>query len=157
MRALLMIAMLAGCDAGEKPTPPPPPSKPAPTPILDDAAIPAEPAEPHVIDWQVGGLGTWKNNVGGILWHVAIDLDKKTLAVTDPGGITKQRVLAADAVQNYARLAKAVRAEPHSTPRHSCTDRSETLRIDILELSDSCPLADPAAGALTTVLGRELK
>jgi len=157
MRALLLIATLAGCDAGEKPTPPPPP-KPAPTPIFEDAAIPAEPAEPHVIDWQVGGLGSWKGKVvGGILWHVAIDLDKKTLAVTDPGGATKQRVLAADAVQEYARLAKAVRAEPQRPPQNSCTDRMETLRVDALSISDSCPIVQPGAAALTAVLGRELK
>ncbi len=152
MRAVLVAvaALVIGCDAGVPPEKPTPAPKPTP--------IPAEPPEPYFIDWQIGGLGSWKDKVvGGILWHVTIDLEKKTLAVTDPGGVTKARALSTDAVQTYARLAKAVREEPHRKPSHSCTDRSETLQIDTLVLADSCPLADPGAAALTAALGRELK
>ncbi len=152
MRALLALLLVLGCDRGPRaePTAPPPPA-PAP-------AVAAPPKRPHVIDHEVGGLGSWKGNaVTGIMWHVAIDLDKATISITDPGGARRQHALGADETTRYATLAQAVAAAPPYTPANSCTDRTETLRIDDLVLADSCPIAQRDAAALIATFLRELE
>ena len=158
MRALLACLLILGCDAG---APPPTPAPPAPRPPTREPAPAPKPAPPpalHVIDLQLGGLGVWKGNtVGGILWHVRVDLSAAHLAVTDPGGKTTEHALDADTVREYARLARVAHDEVHPPPRNSCTDRSEVLTIDTVVISDSCPLADPGAGALSAKLQRELE
>ena len=156
MRSLVACMLILGCDAGPqpKPAPPPPAAKPAPTPV----PTPAPPPPPlRVIDLQLAGLGVWKGMASEILWHVHLDLSTAHLAVTDPGGKTTERALDADVVREYTRLARVAHDEIHAQPSHSCTDRSEVLTIDALVLSDSCPLADPGASALSAKLQRELK
>jgi hypothetical protein len=149
MRALLVPLLVLGCEAAEKSASPPRPAM---------APQPAKPAGPHLIEWQVGGLGSWKGQaVTGIMWHVAVDLEKTTIAITDPGGVTSQRALAPDVAKDYARLARAVSEAPPYKPSNGCTDRSETLRIDNVVLSDTCPIAQRDAAALTAMLGRELE
>ncbi len=150
MRALLALLLVLGCDKGPRAehTAPPPPAP----------AVAPAPKGPRVIDYEVGGLGSWKGQaVTGIMWHVAIDLDKATIAITDPGGATRQHALAADETKRYATLAKAVAAAPPYKPSNGCTDRSETLRIDDLVLADSCPIAQRDAAALIAVFQRELE
>lgn len=156
MRSLLACLLILGCDAGVSPTKPTP--GPAQTPTPAPAPEPSQPAPPRVIDLQLGGLGVWKGNtVGGVLWHVRVDLTAAHLEITDPGGKTSDHALALDAVHEYTRLAEAARDEKHSPPRSSCTDRSEVLMIDTVVISDGCPLADPGASALSARLQRELK
>jgi hypothetical protein len=161
MRIALLAVVLFACDAGsrpEKPVPRPPTPGPAPVPSLVIDANLAEAATPRVIEWSVGGLGTWKDKlVTGIMWHVEIDLSGGAIKITDPGEVTKRHALTPDRVRDYTRLATAVRGEPVPAPSHSCTDRTETLRIDNLRLEDSCPIAQPAAHALIDVIQRELE
>lgn len=73
----------------------------------------------------------WKGGtVGGLLWHVRIDLT--------------------------AKLALAARDEKHAAPSHACSDVSETLTIDTVTITSGCPLSDPGAKALTAKLQSEL-
>lgn len=156
MRSLLVCLLIVGCDAGPSPTKPAPP--PIPKPMPTPAPMPPPPAPPlRVIDLQLGGLGVWKGTVGGILWHVRVDLSAAKLAMTDPGGKTTEHALDAGTVHEYTRLAQVAHDEIHSPPKHSCTDRSEVLTIDTVVISDSCPLADPGASALSAKLQRELR
>jgi len=173
MRALLAIALSVACDAGRptakpaatqsaengtKPAQAPPATADASVTAPEDAAAATPSDGPHLIDWELGGLGTWKGNlVVGPMWRVVIDLDRKSMEITDPSGVKRSRKLTADAVATYTRLAKAMLAEPHSKPRNSCSDRQETLRVDTVSVSDSCPLEDPGAGALTGTISHELE
>jgi hypothetical protein len=157
MRSLLACLLIVGCDAGPPTTKPAPPT---PKPDVAPAAKPQPPPPPplRVIDLQLGGLGVWKGNVvGGILYHVRVDLGAAHLAMTDPGGKTTEHELDAATVREYRQLAKVAHDEIHTPPKYSCTDRSEVLTIDTVAISDSCPLSDAGASALSARLQREFE
>src|SRR5690348_7306802 len=119
MRALVACVVLLGCERA--------PPAPAPVPV---------PVAPRLIDWQLGGLGVWKGGtVGGLLWHVRIDLTAAHMSITDPGARTAERTLTPDRVRDYAKLALAARDEKHAAPSHACSDVSETLTIDTVTIT----------------------
>jgi hypothetical protein len=150
-RVVVAILLLAGCDAGVAPTPTPAPIRTAPTPPPPPAP-PTPPPPPTAvddrIDWELGGLGTWRGNViGGVFCHVQIDFATHRATITDPDGTTSQ-ALTAGSERELRELAKAVHTEPVVQPSDSCTDRSEILHVGELTLRGSCPITSPAAASL---------
>jgi hypothetical protein len=149
--------LLAACDAGV-PAPPPAPVAHTAAPVAAPSDAPARPAASvEHIEWEVGGLGTWRGQIfGGLMCHVESHLSSHRVAVTDPDGTTYQALSAASEGQ-LRDLATVVRTEPVVPTSDACTDRSETLRVDDFSMRGSCPITQPGAAALIAVMSAYCK
>jgi hypothetical protein len=156
-RRIALAMLLAACDAG---VPPPVERTPAPVPhtaVAVEHARARPTASVEHIDWEVGGLGTWRGQIfGGMMCHVESHLSSHRVAVTDPDGTTYQTLSAASERQ-LRDLATVVRTEPVVPTSDACTDRSETLRVDDFSMRGSCPITQPGAAALIAVMSAYCK
>jgi hypothetical protein len=145
-RGVVALIVVAACDAGT----------PAPVALLVvaacDAGTPAPRPPVTTIDWELGGLGTWRGQTfGGTVCRVQLELPTHRFTVTDPDGATHPP-LSIVAERELLDLATAVLAEPVAPRSDSCTDRGETLRIDDHVLAQSCPIDQPGAAKLIAKL-----